>query len=154
MISKLEVSYLSTQVSKIISSTSKGWIISFGSAHNLEEAGVGGVNNALSGDGDPPDAVERSLALFVGLVNVASVNQSTPLGVSVPRELDPEDLRHEASVRWRERDPPGSDRQPDEQVPRRRREGDRDRRRLEAVGRVAAPSVEFCKLRFEMMAAA
>ena len=80
----------------------------------------------MSGNGNPPDAVERRLALFVGLVNVAAVNQSATFSVSVPRQFDSEDLCHEASVCRREGDPAGSDGQADEQVPRRRRERDGD----------------------------
>ncbi len=48
------------------------------SAQNLEESSVGGVDDALSGHGDPSDTVESGLALL-HLGKVSTVDQTAAL---------------------------------------------------------------------------
>ena len=85
-------------------------------SHYLEKTGVCGVNNALTGDWDPPNAVQRSLALLVRLMNISSVNKPAAFTISIPRQLDPKYLCHEASIGRGERDSARADSQADEKM--------------------------------------
>ena len=108
---------------------------------NFEKSGVRGVDDALAGDRDPPDAVERGLALLVGLVDVSAMHKSAAFGVPIPRKFYTKDLRHQTPVRRRKSDPSGSDGQSDKEVSGGRGERDGNGRRFEAVRRVAAAPV-------------
>ena len=126
--------------------------VSLSLAYDLQETRVGGVDDSLSGHGQPPDAVQRGYPALQ-LVDVVPVDEAAsgcdglrfPVSASriivsrifplpVSRQLYLEYLRHHRPVvPRRQRHPRDAGGQPDEEVSRGRREADRHGGRLEDV---------------------
>ena len=135
-------------------------------ADDLEESGVGGVDDPLSGHGQPPDAVQRGHPALQ-LVDVVPVDQAAPHGgLRLPagrvlsrrplpgspgggggsggRQLYLEYLRHHgAVVPRRQRHPRDAGGQADEEVARGGGQADRHGGRLEDVRGEALRIISF-----------